>query len=178
MQAGDEHLLQRNELVVQRWIDALADYTEEDLHKKPAANQWSIGQVYHHISRAGVYFYRQALNCLDPKAGSSDEGLTRVGRLMLDGEHFPDRRFKMPDALAEEPPVDCQKNELREALHLARNLLRQVADKLPQAKDKSKVRHPVFGMMNAYEWYRQAAMHFEHHLHQKRRIDEFLGSGQ
>jgi hypothetical protein len=38
-----------------------------------------------------------------------------------------------------------------------------------------KTNHPLFGMLNAGEWYIMNGWHFAHHLRQKSRIDAFLG---
>jgi uncharacterized damage-inducible protein DinB len=35
----------------QRWLSALNEYSDEQFHRKPSGDEWSVAQVYDHLAQ-------------------------------------------------------------------------------------------------------------------------------
>jgi hypothetical protein len=53
-------------------------------------------------------------------------------------------------------------------------MMQETEQEIRSASEISKTAHPVFGFLNAREWFQLIEMHFRHHLRQKRHLDRFL----
>lgn len=162
--------------VAETWLSALDNYSLGELQKKPSDEQWSLGQVYTHCLGAGQgFFMRNAKKCIRGEADATDAGKNEVGEMIYQRGGFPDQRFGMPQPVAAQPPQPESVDQLRETLQVQLQKMGELAREMEGFDEKVKVSHPIFGNLNAREWYIGHAMHLNHHLRQKARIDEFLG---
>ncbi|MDW8333266.1 MAG: DinB family protein [Bacteroidia bacterium] len=161
--------------VVKAYRTALERYSPRQLQYKPAPDQWSIGQMYSHIIMSALFFFiDNAEKCLaGHKTGEGQK--TRTGTIIFLFGSFPPMRIKMPARLAVEPhqPKDLQ--EIREGFDNLFSRLEEVRKKFDDGFDpKKKRQNPVFGWLNALEWWQAMEIHFRHHLRQKARIDKAI----
>jgi hypothetical protein len=90
----DIFITQFNE-TIDKWINYLDSYTLEMLYQKPAAGEWSLGQVYVHIIEDTQFYIEQATVALLTD-GSSDKTMNENAKAMFENNSFPDMRLANP----------------------------------------------------------------------------------
>lgn len=163
------------ESIAQIWLNALEGYSEEQLLHKPSEMEWSIGQVYRHILGAGQgFFMKNVKMCIRGEGEEGGEGMNDRGKGIFALGGFPDQRFGMPAPVAQQPPQPESKEALRENLLTQIAKMRELANEMEGYSPDVRTKHPIFGAMNAGEWYIMNGWHFAHHLRQKARLDEMI----
>jgi len=160
---------------VVRWQKELEKYTIEELQRKPAPDQWSLGQVYMHLLMASDLFAMTKIyECFkEDKARKGSKNFN--GKLVFFLGGFPKLKLKPPKGLEVEVPQPSSKKELEDVLAFYVTKIDKLQGKLKEKFDpNAKRRHPALGFLNALEWLQFVGFHFEHHLAQKKRIDLFL----
>ena len=157
------------------WKDVLATYNETMLLQKPAANSWSMGQLYMHLVAETSFYLTQVEACLRSPQNSERQP-TAEGKAMLAANSFPDVRIEGPptNALVQQP---ADKAQVIAGFDDLLNTLRMVNAQAANSSVSGKTAHPGLGYLTAAEWAQFAAMHLRHHLRQKARIDSFLATG-
>jgi hypothetical protein len=167
------------ERVAQTWIDAIDSYSDEQFGRKPSEEEWSIGQVYSHLTRAAAHFQlHNAEHCIAGTASRTEEGFNERGESVFQRGGFAPVKIKPPMQIPGVQPENDTKDGVRAGLESLVIRMRQLAPLVASADPARKTQHPGFGMMNAGHWYSLVEMHFRHHLLQKGRIDEWLGIAQ
>ncbi|UPT66111.1 MAG: DinB family protein [Sphingobacteriales bacterium JAD_PAG50586_3] len=83
-------LYNRFEKMANTWLTALDTYSMEELLRKPSEEQWSMGQVYIHITTANKYFLGKNANSLaNNEAFEVGKSKTKWGRLVFFFNMFP-----------------------------------------------------------------------------------------
>ena len=159
----------RNSLLY--WLDALDAYNESELALRPAANSWSIGQVYMHLLSETGYFFEQAVHCAGSVENKQESWTPEAGYMFA--------RNEFPDAIIEGPPTNQLTPQPVDRQHIRIGLekLLETLDKLAPAlaNDRGgKSRHPGLGYFNALQWLQFADMHLRHHKRQQQRLNEWL----
>lgn len=168
--------LSQFETVCAWWQKELEHYPLEKLLKKPADDSWSLGQLYLHLINSTLNFHLpEAQKCEQSmdNAGKNKKPPGVVTYKLLGG--IPPIRIKVPPSNTYTPPQPESKKQIEEGLAQTLEAM-QRSMPVKQAKEQGKTEHPGLGFLNADEWYRLAAMHFNHHRLQKKRIDKFLTS--
>lgn len=160
------------------WESQLANYTFEQLLKKPDAESWSLGQVYIHLINATLGFHlKQAEICL----GSNENQSKRKNFKGIMTYHIlgaiPPIKIKVPPSDAYTPQQPESIAQIKDGLNAVKKEMRHVLTLLDKPQYKGKTPHPGFSFLNANEWYKLVDMHFKHHFRQKSRIDNFLNNG-
>lgn len=154
------------------WIDALNDYSFEQLCQKPSPDSWSMGQMYQHLLNDTAFYLDQAAMALTDNENST-KTTTAEGRKMLDENAFPDARLEGHPSNAMIPqPVS--KGYLHNSMKELKFNLNGLASKIASTSYQGKSKHPGLGYFSAIEWLQFADMHLRHHVRQKARIDEFI----
>jgi len=157
------------------WLASLDQYSEEQFAKKPNEDSWSIGQVYNHIVvSARLYHLQQIAQCLEGKQTERNVGKKLPGKLTFFLGSFPPMRIKVPPSETYTPKQPPNIEAMKIGLQKLIKIMRETEQKLSGASEFPKTAHPVFGFLNAREWFYLIEMHFRHHLRQKRRLDRFL----
>jgi len=79
------------------WLVALNDYTDEQFARKPAAGQWSIGQVYYHLVVGTENFHLRACQkCIEHQAELVEGGKTLPGKIVFGLGSFPPAKVHVP----------------------------------------------------------------------------------
>lgn len=160
---------------VELWEKELEKYDLERLLKKPDSESWSLGQVYMHLIKASLGFHRaQIETCIK----SNENSLARKNFKGFLSFHvlgkFPPIKIKVPASESYTPAQPESISQIKEGLASVKRMLQELAPKLQADHRKGKTAHPGFSFLNAKEWFHLVAMHFQHHLRQKTRIDQFL----
>ncbi len=156
------------------WEMDLQNYSEEQLRQQPAAESWSIGQVYAHLTEGTLRFHlKQVNNCLSSLAGQG-KSKTFPGRMAYWLGQFPPIRIKVPASPEYTPVQPAGITQIRERLDVLKEEMTKTATRLQSVRESGKTKHPAFGYLDAREWYQLIDMHFRHHLRQKKRLDQFL----
>jgi hypothetical protein len=165
------------EAIARTWIGFLDRYTEEQFLRKPSDESWSLGQLYNHLFNSAILFHlKQIETCADGKGTVMSGGKTAKGKLSYFIGGFPPIRIKVPPSPQYTPAQPVDKNDVKGKLLEAIRILDAARTKVDSASPNVKTSHPAFGYLNAKEWYQMILMHYRHHLHQKKRLDEFLST--
>ena len=163
---------------LQAYISALDRYTDEQFSAKPDELEWSLGQMYEHLYGANTYFFlANVKRCLEQRKGQEGGEMNANGLNVFKYNSFPPIRVKVPDAVRGPEPVA----RTREAYKLLfEGTLRDglaLADAAAADPGVYKTLHPVFGWMNAIEWFQSAETHARHHFRQQKEREAWLGIG-
>lgn len=169
--------LKKFESIASVWLKALVTYDENNFARKPDDDNWSIGQVYYHLTRGTQNFHlRMVRQCID-NLTNAHEKKAFPGKIVFFTGSFPAIRVKVPPSNMYTPKQPESISEMHQELNTLIEVMRTVAQELSQKRDQGKTQHPRFGYLNGDEWFAMIQMHFRHHLHQKKRLDDFLKKG-
>jgi hypothetical protein len=158
---------------IQKWIDAIDDYTLEMLKQAPGPDSWSLGQVYRHILDDTEWFIGQMREALGTSE-NGDKEMHAHAQWMFANNTFPDRQIQGP-ATNRFIPQPASKEELRQRLLAIRDEVVLLFGNPDTVQATGKTQHPGLLYFSAGEWLQFAEMHMRHHLRQKERIDAVLG---
>lgn len=162
------------------WMEELKKFDDQSIALKPSENQWGIAELYDHIMKVArtyqIYNFHKCLREGVKKGYSKNY----IGFVIFDLKYLPNRKMRMesfPTKLVNDfTPILKSKNELIEEFA---QFIEEVSslEKYIVASDSSKKhRHPLFGWINATEWFRLIEIHMAHHLPQRKRISAFVSS--
>lgn len=150
-----------------QWVAFLDDYSLEMICRPTPAAAWSLGQVYVHIIDDTSWYVEQVVIALSGD-DHYDREMTEEGRQIL-AHGFPEIQIAGPATNTVIPQP--------ESLDVLKKGLLAIRDQvmgLQLNEARGKTQHPGFGYFTAAEWLRFAAVHMQHHLRQKKRIDAAL----
>jgi hypothetical protein len=164
------------EQIAHQWLKDIELYTDEQFLRKPADDQWSIGQVYIHLINSVLNFHLKQIEICAAGRGTVIKGGKKVpGVISYTFGALPPVRIKVPPSPAYTPQQPNSKEEVKEKL---KNVIRSVKDiqsEVLKASQEQKTEHPGLGYLNAQEWYLLIPMHYHHHRRQQARLHKFLG---
>jgi hypothetical protein len=158
------------------YILALDRYTDEQFGAQPSEMEWSLGQMYEHLYGANIYFFlANVTRCLERRKGQEGGEMTDTGRSIFSYNSFPPIKIKVPEAVKGPEPVARDRAAYR--ILFSESLMKglALADALAQSESNYKTLHPVFGYLNAWEWFQACEIHARHHLRQQQEREEWLG---
>lgn len=158
--------------IIDIWIKELQQYDFARLCAKPAPTSWSIGQLMIHLIDDTNYYIEQLKICVSSDNNIFEESSPAAKRMFLNND-FPDEIIEGASAnsLIQQPN---NKEQLMSSLINVKKEISTVEVLISKSVFKGKTKHPGLGYFDAHEWLQFAAMHFRHHLRQKKRIDDFL----
>lgn len=159
--------------IIDQWIVALGKYDYEETLIKPDKDSWSIGQLYMHLIFDTKFFIEQ-INTCTLSNDNAQESCTAFAKEIFDNNGFPDKKITGAADNAR-IPQPITKLQLIEELIALRKEMTILAFIITGSKFNGKTKHPGLGYFSATEWYQFAIFHFNHHLRQRLRIDQFLG---
>jgi len=175
---------------IEGWISELDSYSLEQLHARPDAESWSLGQVYMHLIDETTWYLGQMESCLAHKEHAEEEMIDRAKTMFANNE-FPNEQIKGDPFIANNIPQPTSTAQLHTGLNdikrTANRLVKRLGNRLDDISRKSetggsatggsatgKTKHPGLGYFSGEEWLQYAGMHIRHHLRQKERLDLFL----
>jgi len=163
--------------VLDLWLAALDQYSEETFVRKPNDEDWSIGQVYQHlVLGTRVYHMRNIASCLN-NPQYTDKLPTDDGLKVLTSGEFPPHKIRTAPSPQYPPPQPEGVAQVREQLTALSADLLALGEQVYDSESKGRMAHMRFGFLNASEWYHLIEMHFRHHLRQKENLDQWLAGG-
>jgi hypothetical protein len=165
-------LLTEIKSVFEIYRQSLDNYSDAQFEHKSDANIWSLAQMYEHVCMTGKkFFLANTKRCLEKRNGEEGGEMNAKGAYVFANGGFPDVKVKMPEAVAVIPIVgrgrEIYKKEIEEILASAEVF----ANVLDADAGTYKIPHPVFGPLNANQWYQNLEMHTRHHLRQKAELE-------
>jgi hypothetical protein len=161
---------------MQAYLSALDRYTDEQFVAKPHELEWSLGQMYEHLYGANTYFFLANMKrCLEQRKGQEGGEMNATGQNIFKHNSFPPIKVKVPDAVRG-PEPEAKSKEAYKALFeetLHNGLI--LADAAANDPGTYKTYHPVFGWMNALQWFQGTETHARHHFRQQKEREEWLG---
>ena len=154
------------------WIKSLEQSSAAQLFAKPAANSWSLGQVYMHLIEATNFYLEQIHICLETRDHLLEK-MTPAAEILFRNNRFPDEIIEGPPS-NDDTPQPISKEVLMQDLLQLKATINRLGILISESPVQGKTKHPGLHYFNAAEWFQFAEMHFRHHLRQKERIDAFL----
>lgn len=160
------------------YVSALDRYTDEQFTAKPDELEWSLGQMYEHLYVANTYFFlANVKRCLEQRKGQEGGEMNANGQNVFKHNSLPPTKFKVPEAVRGPEPVARSREAYKS---LFEETIRQglaLAEAVVADPGTYKTLHPLFGWMNAREWFQSTETHARHHFRQQREREEWLGIG-
>jgi hypothetical protein len=161
-----------------RLLDSAAPLSDADFSFSPQADRWSIGEILHHLmlTEGGVVRVLQKLADKAEKAGLGPDPGTSSILHSLDRLHIETVVEKIVAGASVVPTKGAPARELREGLAGSRAALMKALE-LCERFDMTQMQfpHPVFGMLDAYQWVLFVAQHEERHRRQIESVKALLG---
>ncbi|WP_057915939.1 DinB family protein [Peribacillus muralis] len=166
------NILKKLEEITDHYIVELNRYSPEQLKLKPSSEEWSIGQLYHHLIDSIHSTLLPAIeNCMN-RDQETTEGKTADGEEIFNIGEFPPTRIKVPGR--PQPINSNNREDIKKLMTQAIEKVKNLEPHLPSILSTYKSPHPRYGYLTATEWVQLSDMHFRHHLRQKKRLDEWL----
>lgn len=157
------------------YLTALEGYTTEQFTKKPATDEWSLGQMYNHLINSGLFMQIKSIEQCASEQAVIGEGKSDAGEQILAAGEFPSIAIKVPDSPQYTPANPASMAEVKERLLHLLEKMREIEPAVASIPADRTAPHPRLGHLNAMEWFQLVPMHFAHHLRQKARLDAFVG---
>jgi hypothetical protein len=158
------------------YAQSLEKYSQIQFDFKTNDETWSLAQLYEHVCiTSKKFFLANTKRCLENRNGQEGGEKNSGGEnLFKNGGFPPNKKFKMPAAVAEIPIVGntiaYYKKELAEIVSSAK----MFTDAVEFDLGIYKTQHPALGMLNAKEWFYSLEMHTRHHLNQKAELEALV----
>lgn len=165
-------LRQSLEATIEHYRDALLRYDDAQFYFEPADGGWSLGQLYEHVTAAGLHYFPKRLGyALEARNGQAGGQLSEVGQHIFAAGSFPDARLKIPEALQGPEPVARSRAEYAVLLDEMTEMARRLAPLAAADAGDYAVFHPPLGFLTAAQWFQLLEMHTRHHLRQQQRLE-------
>ncbi|MGO0060560.1 DinB family protein [Brevibacillus fluminis] len=158
------------------YMKELDRYSAEALAKKPTDDEWSIGQMYDHLLHSANHMQLKAVEACALGQGTVGAEKSEAGAHIFALGQFPPIQIKVPASAQYAPSNEHTPEELKQRLQALVEKMREVEPTLSAISPEQRFSHPRLGHLSAVEWYQLVAMHFNHHLRQKERLDQFVGA--
>ncbi|MGG1658252.1 DinB family protein [Brevibacillus sp. NRS-1366] len=167
-------VLKNFEEVTGIYVKALDGYSDQQFTRQPAADEWSLGQMYNHLIDSAFFMQIKSIEQCASGQAVVGESKNENGEKILGAGKFPPIAIKVPDSPEYTPANPESVEEVKPRLLQLINQVRQLEPTLAAISPDQKMPHPALGYLNATEWYQLIYMHFVHHLRQKQKLDALL----
>lgn len=174
-QQSPAEIFEKLEKTIHGYILALAGYTDEQFAYKSAEDVWSLGQMYEHLFlSANFFFFANTLRCLEQRKGQMGGEKNQYGDNLFIYNRFPPIKVKIPEAVRGPEPVAKTREEYRPLFEKIIVDAQKLIEPVTQDAGEYKYNHPVFGWLNAHEWFHNLEMHHRHHLRQQKELESLM----
>lgn len=157
------------------YLHDLDTYTEDQFYRKPSEMQWSLGQMYEHITATALYFFiKRATYAYEQRNGQVGGAKNEYGEKQFKYNSFPPIKIKIPDVLSGPEPIAKSPQEYKAILLKIKGEAQLLSQKIADDTGEYKVLQPAFGWLTAHEWFQLMEQHFRHHLRQKQELEAWL----
>jgi DinB superfamily len=170
MKSQEEILIAINE-VLDIYKNGLETYSNAAFEYKHDDETWSLGQMYEHIfSSSQKFFLANTKRCLEQRNGQEGGEPNEKGKLLMAAGAFPNIKIKVPEAV-KSVIIANAKDAYFDAIEIVRTSAQEMINALKSDTGTYRIEHPVFGFLNAKEWFLNMEMHNRHHLKQKTELE-------
>ncbi|BAU28739.1 DinB family protein [Aneurinibacillus soli] len=173
--------LRQFEEISTTYLQELDHFGLEQLTRKPAESEWSLGQMYMHLINSALYMQLRNVEACRNQIGqhvSTVEEKTENGEAIFAQGSFPPIRIQVPSSKEYTPLQPESKEQIGTGLKRVLDQMRELEPTLDAIPLAYTARHPRLGALHAKEWYMLVEMHYRHHLRQKERIETWLMEGR
>ncbi len=157
-----------------RWLIDLEKFEENELAKNPAEDSWSLAELYDHVMRvARTYQIPNFRKSLTPET-IRKKRKNKIGIAIFNlgiRKQVKIKMQKFPTPLVEN--FTPEKRDKAELLSDFRSFIEEVnalKAVLMETSKNDKNYHPMFGDINAKEWFTLIEIHMAHHEIQRTRL--------
>ncbi|WP_026998896.1 DinB family protein [Eisenibacter elegans] len=165
----------QTQALVERYIQDLDRYTDEQFAYKSADKVWSLGQMYEHLIQSSKFFVIQLKSCLEQKNGSTEGERNEHGDKAFQYNSFPPIKIEVPEAWRGPDPEAKDRAYYRTALQSTLDYVSKLEERVAQNDGQYKTRHVFWGMLTAQDWYQIIGMHLKHHNRQQTELEQLAG---
>jgi DinB superfamily len=149
----------------------LESYSDAAFEFKSDADTWSLGQMYEHVfSSAQKFFLANSKRCIEKRNGQEGGEANEKGKQLMAFGAFPDIKIKVPAAVTTEIIAKSKETYFAD-IEIVMKSAESLLEGLATDEGVYRIAHPVFGFLNANEWYLNLEMHNRHHLKQKAELE-------
>lgn len=160
--------------VTDRWLKFLEAQNGDLLIYKSDNIEWSISELYDHLLKVAntyqLYHFRRCLQAPLLKKG----GKNLLGTIIFDWHYLPFFKLQFetfPSSIRGNfAPENKPKELILEEFHEFIRAVKNMKPLLEKSKPDNKQHHPMFGWLNAAEWFYLIEIHFRHHERQKKKL--------
>lgn len=159
------------------WISELDYYGPNQFKQKTDESALTIGQVYDHLINGSYQIHLVHIHhCLAQGHGAKEGKKTFKGKLLFFLGRYPNMNIKGLPEEAYHPTQPESPVKAKDTFYKFMKVMQKTAKEIEASDLGYKTAHPVFGMLNALEWYMLIGMRFRHKLHLKKKLDRTLRS--
>jgi len=169
-----QHLHTETQSTILTYNKRLNSYTIEEFQRKPAADKWSIGEVYTHLIRATLLFHLRMVDRCLSKIENVDKTATDQGVEDLSKNEMAPVKIVIPSSRAYDPPMPDSIERVSSDIAIVLDKMKMTMDRLMLNPPSGKLEHPYYGYLDAYQWFQLIGMHWKHHLRQIESLEEII----
>lgn len=163
---------------MERWYQFLKDQNPELLTFKSEGIYWSISELYDHLMKVAdsyqLYYFHRCVHAPEKRKF----GKNLLGLLIFDFGYVPFFKLKFetfPKSIRGNfVPENKPKEQLMDDFLEFTDHVRNMKPLLEESLLLHKQYHPMFGWLNAAEWFSLIEIHFTHHERQKKLISTLI----
>ena len=168
-----DEIEEKRELLLQ----AVSDLSPEDLNIRNGPDQWSIGELLHHLHLAETQITEllalQLRRAEKRGIGPDTSGGSVINSLDEYSLEKVLQKVKAPPSAV--PQRGLEKSDLLEALEDSRRaLLKEIERAASYDLSRLKFPHPILGALNMYQWILHIGKHEQRHVNQIIQLRESL----
>jgi DinB superfamily len=166
-----ENILNDINEVLEIYKSSLEKYSDTVFEYKHNEDTWSLGQMYEHIfGSSQKFFLANTKRCLEQRNGQEGGEVNEKGKQLMAAGAFPNIKIKVPEAVKSEIIANTKVSYF-DAIEAVKTSANSMVDALRSDAGTYRIAHPVFGFLNANEWFLNLEMHNRHHIKQKTELE-------
>jgi hypothetical protein len=152
----------------------LDQYSLQQFQFKPAPDRWSVGEVYSHLIRATLLYHLRMVDRCLANLDNANVPSKPHAQAEFDANEMAPVKIKVPPTPGYEPPMPESIANVHSDIESTLNRLLATCNKLITLQESGKIEHPIYGYLDAIQWYQLIGMHWKHHLMQLDELDSLL----
>lgn len=160
--------------VLDQYSARLDQYNFGQFTLKPASDRWCVGEVYSHLIRATLLYHLRVVDRCLSNLENAEEKATPNASADFESKEMAPVKVKVPPTPGYDPPMPESIEKVRSDIEAVRKRMLAVRDKLITEPESGKMEHPIYGYLDAKQWYQLIGMHWKHHLMQLDELDAIL----
>lgn len=169
-----QEIYAETEKVLDQYSARLNQYNFQQFSHKPALDRWCVGEVYSHLIRATLLYHLRVVDRCLSNLENAEQKATPEAEADFGANEMAPVKIKVPPTPGYDPPMPESIEKVRSDIDAVRKRMLAVRDKLTTEPESGKMEHPIYGYLDAKQWYQLIGMHWKHHLMQLDELDASL----